>query len=85
MRRANFLPVHHFPVRLSKGYRSLDTSLYRDELHRVDKILNGVERFDKPPKIVSRNLILLLREQPGKKTNQNVANSLKDILNKPPV
>jgi hypothetical protein len=32
----------------------------------VDKILDGVERFDKPTKVVSRNLILLLWEQPGK-------------------
>jgi hypothetical protein len=63
---ANFLPAHHFPVRLSKGYRSFDTSLYRDELHRTDRILDGVERFNKPPKVVSRNLILLLWEQPGK-------------------
>jgi hypothetical protein len=85
MGRANFLPAHHFPVRLSKGYRSFDTSLYRDELHRADRILDGVERFDKPLKVVSRDLILLLREQPRKKTNQNMANSLEDILNKPPV
>jgi hypothetical protein len=53
-------------MRLSKGYRSFDTLLYRDELHRADKILDGVKSVDKPPKVVSRNLIPLLQELPGK-------------------
>jgi hypothetical protein len=57
---ANFLLVHCFPVRLSKGYRSFDTSLYPDKLHRADRILDGVKTVEKPPEIVSKNLILLL-------------------------
>jgi hypothetical protein len=42
-----------------------DTSLHRGKFHRKNGVFDGVESFDELPKVASRYLIFLLREQPG--------------------
>jgi hypothetical protein len=51
----------------------------------MNMILDGVKGCDELPKIVYWHLILLLRPEPDKHVDQNMASSLEDIPSKPPV
>jgi hypothetical protein len=72
-------------MRLGEGNRPFDTLFHRNKLHQKNRVFDGVEGFDKLPKIVGRHLIPLLRGQPDKHANQNMASSLEDIPSKLPV
>jgi hypothetical protein len=48
----------------------------------MNRVFDGGEGYDKLPKIVDRHLIPLLREQPDKHANQDMASSLEDISSK---
>jgi hypothetical protein len=85
MRRANLFPVEICSMGIGKCDSTFSTSLQRKPLQLEDGVISSIEGFGEFLQVTIQNLRLLLGPQPNEHPRQNVANQLKDFLDRYPV